>query len=85
LSPSLTKKNKEERYSRVPRHSDTRYTAKGTKGKWRSGRTLQSSTSTIRYSYSAKGTKGKWRYAIEIELRHLPVISINGYVGGRQI
>jgi len=28
-------KNKEERYSRVPRLSDTRYSAKGTKGKWR--------------------------------------------------
>jgi len=27
--------NKEERYSRVPRLSDTRYSAKGTKGKWR--------------------------------------------------
>jgi len=25
-------KNKEERYSRVPRLSDTRYSAKGTKG-----------------------------------------------------
>jgi len=28
-------KNKEERYSRVPRLSDSRYSAKGTKGKWR--------------------------------------------------
>jgi len=28
-------KNKEERYSRVPQLSDTRYSAKGTKGKWR--------------------------------------------------
>jgi len=28
-------KNNEERYSRVPRLSDTRYSAKGTKGKWR--------------------------------------------------
>jgi len=27
--------NKEERYSRVPRLSDTRYSAKGIKGKWR--------------------------------------------------
>jgi len=27
--------NKEERYSRVPRLSDTRYLANGTKGKWR--------------------------------------------------
>jgi len=27
--------NKEERYSRVPRLSDTRYSVKGTKGKWR--------------------------------------------------
>jgi len=27
--------NKEERYSRVPRLSDTRYSAYGTKGKWR--------------------------------------------------
>jgi len=27
--------NKEERYSRVPRLSDTRYSANGTKGKWR--------------------------------------------------
>jgi len=26
--------NREERYSRVPRLSDTRYSAKGTKGKW---------------------------------------------------
>jgi len=26
---------KEERYTRVPRLSDTRYSAKGTKGKWR--------------------------------------------------
>jgi len=32
-------KNKEERYSPVSRLSDTRYSAKGTKGKW----------STIRY------------------------------------
>jgi len=36
----LTKKaeqklNKGERYSRVPRLSDTRYSAKGTKWKWR--------------------------------------------------
>jgi len=30
-----TQKNKEERYSRVPRISDTRYSAKGAKGKWR--------------------------------------------------
>jgi len=30
-----SKKNKEERYSRVPRLSDTRYSAKVTKGKWR--------------------------------------------------
>jgi len=29
------KNNKEERYSRVHRLSDTRYSAKGTKGKWR--------------------------------------------------
>jgi len=29
--------NKEERYSRVPRLSDTRYSANGTKGKWRYG------------------------------------------------
>jgi len=29
------KQNKEERYSRVPRLSDTRYSAKATKGKWR--------------------------------------------------
>jgi len=29
------RENKEERYSRVPRLSDTRYSAKGTKGKWR--------------------------------------------------
>jgi len=27
--------NKEERYSRVPRLPDTRYSAKDTKGKWR--------------------------------------------------
>jgi len=27
--------NKEERYSRVRQLSDTRYSAKGTKGKWR--------------------------------------------------
>jgi len=27
--------NKEERYSRIPRLSDTRYSAKGTKKKWR--------------------------------------------------
>jgi len=32
---SLHKLNKEERYSRVPRLSDTRYSAKGIKGKWR--------------------------------------------------
>jgi len=32
---SVINKNKEERYSRVPRLSDTRYSAKGTKGKWR--------------------------------------------------
>jgi len=31
----ITKKKKEERYSRVPRLSDTRYLANGTKGKWR--------------------------------------------------
>jgi len=29
------KVNKEEHYSRVPRLSDTHYSAKGTKGKWR--------------------------------------------------
>jgi len=29
------KKNKEERYSQVPRLSDTRNSANGTKGKWR--------------------------------------------------
>jgi len=29
------RQNKEERYSRVPRLSDTRFSAKGTKGKWR--------------------------------------------------
>jgi len=52
-------KNMEEHYSPVPRLSDTRY--------------------------SAKGTKGKWRYASEIKMRYLPVISIYGYVGGRQI
>jgi len=28
------KHSKRERYSRVPRLSDTRYSAKGTKGKW---------------------------------------------------
>jgi len=28
-------KDKEGRYSRAPRLSDTRYSAKGTKGKWR--------------------------------------------------
>jgi len=31
---TLYKHNKEKRYSRVPRLSDTRYSAKGTKGKW---------------------------------------------------
>jgi len=31
----LLNKNKEERYSRVPGLSDTRYSAKGIKGKWR--------------------------------------------------
>jgi len=30
-----SKKNKEERYSRVPRLSDTRFSAKGSKEKWR--------------------------------------------------
>jgi len=34
-STDHSKENKEERYSRVPRHSDTPYSAKGTKGKWR--------------------------------------------------
>jgi len=28
-------KSREERYSRVPRLTDTRYSAKGTKEKWR--------------------------------------------------
>jgi len=32
---SETTKNQEERYSRVPRLSDTRYSAYGSKGKWR--------------------------------------------------
>jgi len=32
---SISKINKEERYSRVLRLSDTRYSAKGNKGKWR--------------------------------------------------
>jgi len=32
---NLNSKNKEERYSRLPRLSDTRYSAKGTTGKWR--------------------------------------------------
>jgi len=31
----FTQKNKGERYSRVPRLSDARYSAKGTEGKWR--------------------------------------------------
>jgi len=30
-----SRKNKQERYSRVPRLSDTRYSANDTKGKWR--------------------------------------------------
>jgi len=34
-SVGVYKLNKEERYSRVPRLSDTRYSANGTKGKWR--------------------------------------------------
>jgi len=59
LAVIIIKFNKEERYSRVPRLSDTRY--------------------------SAKGTQGKWRYASEIDLRHLPVITIYGYVSGRPI
>jgi len=32
------KKNKEERYNRVPGLSDTRYSAKGTKGKYASSK-----------------------------------------------
>jgi len=32
---AVLSENKEERYSRVSRLSDTRYSAKGTKGKWR--------------------------------------------------
>jgi len=35
LETTKTDKNKEERYSRVPRLSDTRYSAKRTKGKWK--------------------------------------------------
>jgi len=35
LKPVTVIKNKEERYSRVPRLLDTRYSAKGTKEKWR--------------------------------------------------
>jgi len=35
LAVIIIKFNKEERYSRVPRLSNTRYSAKGTKGKWR--------------------------------------------------
>jgi len=31
----MSEKNKEERYSRVSRPSKTRYSAKGTQGKWR--------------------------------------------------
>jgi len=31
----IINKNKEERFSRVHRLSDTRYSAKGTKGSWR--------------------------------------------------
>jgi len=33
--PTSNGYNKEERYSRLPRLSDTRYSAIGTKGKWR--------------------------------------------------
>jgi len=54
------------------RLSHTRYSAKGTKGKWR-----QQSEIKMRHLpavYSANGTKGKWRYASEIEMSHLPAV-----------
>jgi len=35
LEGQVPKQNKEERYSRVPRLSDIRYSAIGTEGKWR--------------------------------------------------
>jgi len=39
LDSKLLINNKKERYSRVPRLSDTRYSANGTKGKWRNAST----------------------------------------------
>jgi len=72
-----TNKNKGERYSRVPRLSDTRYSAKGTKSR------VPRLSDT---RYSAKGTKGKLRYASRAILKcvtyprsqYIPV----GYVWG---
>jgi len=47
--------------------------------KQKQGRTLKQSVWTIRNPLLS------WRSKREIEMRHLPVISICGYVGGRQI
>jgi len=57
--------NKKEQYSQVPRPTDTRYTAKGTKGKW----------SILRDQREMKICEQQ----SEIVMRHLPVFSIYGY------
>jgi len=66
------------------RLSDTRYSAKGTEGKWRYYQIpvtqLKGPTSDTRYS--AKGTKGEQQSKIEMRTY---AISIYGYVRGRQI
>jgi len=46
-------------YSRVPRLSDTRYLANGTKGKWRYASSDQREMEICKQQV----TKGKWRYA----------------------
>jgi len=55
--------NKRERFSRVPRLSDTRYSAKGTKGKWRYASSKAEVPKGNGDMQAEKPTKGKWRYA----------------------
>jgi len=60
--------SREERYSRVPQLLDTRYSTGGTKGKWR-------------YASSERDCNAPPTRDL-VEMRHLPVISIYGSLGG---
>jgi len=70
--------NKEHRYSRVPRLSDTRYSANGNKGKWR----IINIDLECKQQIETQAAK-RDRQQSEIVVRHLPLIA--SYVGGRQV